>query len=118
MVETDTTSAAAPMPESAQQGMRGYWPGRILKTRSNGGTCEMTRALPIDPAEVAWHIERLAHFGAHGATGVWRTVYSPEWTAAQHQLAEWFQAAGLSVRQDAVGNLWGRLEGSAGGGVI
>jgi allantoate deiminase len=78
----------------------------------------MTRALPIDPAEVAWHVERLAHFGAHGATGVWRTVYSPEWTAAQQQLAEWFQAAGLSVRQDAVGNLWGRLEGSAGCGVI
>jgi allantoate deiminase len=47
----------------------------------------MTRALPIDPAEVAWHVERLAHFGAHGATGVWRTVYSPEWTAAQQQLA-------------------------------
>jgi allantoate deiminase len=78
----------------------------------------MTQALPIEPAEVAWHVEQLARFGAHGATGVWRTVYSPEWLAAQQQLTEWFQAAGLSVRQDAVGNLWGRLEGTAGGRVI
>lgn len=74
--------------------------------------------ISIDPAEVDRHITQLARFGAHGPTGVWRTVYSPEWRAAQEQLAAWFGAAGLTVRQDAVGSLWGRLDGTAGGGVI
>jgi allantoate deiminase len=78
----------------------------------------MTTALRIDPAEVAACVSALARFGAYGATGVWRTVYSPEWQAAQALVGDWFAGLGLAIRQDAVGNLWGRAEGSAGGRVI
>ena len=60
----------------------------------------------------------LARHGAHGETGVWRVAYSPEWSAAQAQVEEWLAAAGLEVRRDAVGNVWGRLEGTEPGPVI
>ncbi len=69
-------------------------------------------AIQIDPHEVDRYISKLAAFGAHGQTGVWRTVYSPEWVAAQDQIASWCAEAGLEVRRDAVGNVWGKLAGT------
>src|SRR5581483_9262234 len=41
-----------------------------------------------------------------------------EWTAAQDQVAGWLEDAGLEVRRDAVGSVWGRLAGSEGGPVV
>lgn len=58
----------------------------------------------------------LARHGAYGDTGVWRTVYSPEWVAARDLLVQWFEDSGLTVHQDAIGNVWGRLKGSEGTG--
>ena len=78
----------------------------------------MSGGFVIAPEEVEARIMELAQFGAYGETGVWRTVYSPAWVDAQQRLASWGEAAGLEVRQDAVGNLWTRLEGSEGGPVI
>ncbi len=72
----------------------------------------------IDPARVEQRILALAAHGAHGDTGVWRTVYSPEWVAATELYAGWCAEAGLSVSRDAVGNVWGRLDGSEGGKAI
>lgn len=72
-------------------------------------------AVSIDPALVERYIMELASYGAYGKTGVWRPVYSLEWVAAQQQVIAWCEEAGLSVHVDAVGNVWGRLEGSAGG---
>jgi allantoate deiminase len=72
----------------------------------------------VGPEEVEARLLELAQFGACGATGVCRTVYSPAWVGAQQRLADWGEAAGLAVRQDAVGNLWTRLEGTAAGPVI
>lgn len=66
----------------------------------------------IDPALVERYVMGLAAFGAHGETGVWRTVYSPEWVGATGQYARWCEEAGLEVRHDAVGNVWGILKGS------
>src|SRR5262245_16752336 len=60
----------------------------------------------------------LAQFGACGVTGVCRTVYSPAWVAVRERLASWGREAELAVRQDAVGNLWTRLEGTQPGPVI
>ncbi|MCC6790854.1 MAG: hydantoinase/carbamoylase family amidase [Thermomicrobiales bacterium] len=57
----------------------------------------------------------LARHGAYGETGIWRTVYSPEWVAARDEIAGWMRDAGLDVRVDEVGNLWGRVDGSDGG---
>ena len=69
----------------------------------------------IDPALVASYVETLGRIGAAGATGVKRTVYSPEWVQATAQYAAWCEEGGLAVRRDAVGNVWGRLEGSTHG---
>ncbi len=77
----------------------------------------MTR-VQIDPEYVERSILELARFGAHGETGVWRTVYSPEWVAAQDWYAARADEAGLAVRRDAVGNVWARLEGSEGGSCV
>ena len=74
--------------------------------------------IEISPQAVDECINALARFGAYGDTGVWRTVYSPEWQDAQQELARWCTEAGFDVRWDAVGNLWARLEGSEGGDSI
>jgi allantoate deiminase len=67
----------------------------------------------IEPAEMQRLVEALGQHGEQPGGGIIRPVYSPAWKAAQTQLAEWFAQAGLQVRQDAVGNLFGRLEGES-----
>lgn len=57
----------------------------------------------------------LSRIGQTGETGVTRTVYSPEWVAANDLIERWMRDAGLEVRRDAVGNVWGRIAGSEGG---
>ena len=69
----------------------------------------------VDPGLVERMVLELALDGANGETGVWRTVYSPEWVAATDRYAAWCAEAGLAVRRDAVGNVWGRLVGTDGG---
>ncbi len=69
----------------------------------------------IDPQLVESMIMEIGAIGAHSGTGVWRTVYSPEWVKANDLYARWCDEAGLTVSRDAVGNVWGRLEGSEGG---
>jgi allantoate deiminase len=66
----------------------------------------------IDPAEVEREIMELGAIGAHSGTGVWRTVYTPEWVAANDLVARWADEAGLAVSRDAVGNVWMKLAGS------
>jgi allantoate deiminase len=67
--------------------------------------------IEVDASLVERCLLDLARHGAYGETGVWRTAYSPEWVAAQDQVAYWFAEGGLEVRRDAVGNVWGRLAG-------
>jgi allantoate deiminase len=74
--------------------------------------------IEIDAGLVERLLLELARDGAYGETGVWRTAYSPEWVAAQDRVAGWMEEAGLDVRRDAVGNVWGTLAGSEGGPVI
>jgi len=47
-----------------------------------------------------------------GAGGITREVYTPTYAAALERVAEWMREAGLRTRLDAVGNLYGRREGS------
>jgi allantoate deiminase len=61
----------------------------------------------IHPDLIDQRVQDLSRFGKVGETGVTRTVYSPEWIAAQDHLEAWMRAAGLETRRDAVGNLWG-----------
>lgn len=72
----------------------------------------MNEKLRIDPDVVERYVMTLAEHGAHGETGVWRPVYSEPWFAAQRQVEEWMREAGMETRWDAVGNVWGRVEGS------
>ncbi|UYQ70901.1 Zn-dependent hydrolase [Pelagibacterium flavum] len=72
----------------------------------------------IDPDYVEKLILEMAQYGSDGGTGVSRTVYSPEWVGATRQYAKWCREAGLEAREDAVGNVWGRLPGSQGGKAI
>ena len=74
--------------------------------------------IEIDPMMVERYILELASFGAHGKTGVWRTVYSPDWVKATAQYGTWCKQAGLDVHSDAVGNVWGVLRGSLPGSSI
>lgn len=78
----------------------------------------MSTTVDIDPELVERYVMELGKFGTHSGTGVWRTVYSPEWVEATVQYARWCEDAGLAVRSDAVGSVWGRLEGSESGPAI
>jgi hydantoinase/carbamoylase family amidase len=58
-------------------------------------------------------IDELAGFNDDpGAGGVTREVYTPTYAAALERVAEWMRDAGLEVRLDAVGNLFGRWAGT------
>src|SRR5258707_6662886 len=70
-------------------------------------------SLTVDPAEMQRLVETLGVIGEQPGGGIIRHVYDPAWVAARLQLAEWMREAGLAVREDAVGNLFGRLEGES-----
>ncbi|MEC7762817.1 MAG: M20 family metallo-hydrolase [Pseudomonadota bacterium] len=78
----------------------------------------MAPRIEIDADLVRDRIDRLAAIGRVGETGVTRTLYDDAWVAATDQYAAWCDAAGLAVTRDAVGNVWGRLEGTAGGDAV
>src|SRR3979409_2412955 len=67
----------------------------------------------LEPAEMKRLIETLGAIGEQPGGGIIRHVYDPAWVAAREQLAEWMREGGLTVRGDAVGNLFGRLEGES-----
>jgi allantoate deiminase len=58
-------------------------------------------------------VETLGAIGEQPEGGTIRHVYDTAWVAARQQLKNWMREAGLSVREDAVGNLFGRLEGES-----
>jgi allantoate deiminase len=69
----------------------------------------------IDKGLVETFILEMARIGQHSGTGVWRTVYTPEWVAANALFAKWSREAGLEVTRDAVGNFWASHLGSQAG---
>ncbi|MCM8749958.1 Zn-dependent hydrolase [Thermomicrobiaceae bacterium CFH 74404] len=75
----------------------------------------MSETIAIDAELVERLLHELARYGAWGDTGVVRKVYTPEWVGAQQQVMRWAEESGLHARQDAVGNVWARLEGLEGG---
>src|SRR5258708_28381520 len=70
---------------------------------------EILKNLHIDPSRLEQYTEMLGTIGLQAGGGIIRPVYSPAWVQARKQLAGWMSAAGLEVREDAVGNLFGRL---------
>lgn len=75
--------------------IKGSW-GKMVKITAN---------------EVMDMIEWLSDFSAEGE-GVTRPLYTEEWVQAQKALEGQFEAIGLTAEYDAVGNLFGTIEGS------
>ncbi len=67
--------------------------------------------LTIDRAEIAACLDDLAQFGRHPDGGMRRLVYTPEWQDAVDRYTKWLGDAGLQVRRDAVGNVFGVAPG-------
>ena len=72
----------------------------------------------IDERRLLRRLDDLAQRGALTQGGIYRPLYSPSWSSAMDLVTIWMKEAGLLVRRDAVGNVWGRIEGSRGGRVI
>src|SRR5437667_226574 len=72
----------------------------------------------IDERRLLRRLDDLAQRGALAQGGIYRALYTPAWSSAMELVAGWLKEAGLFVRRDAVGNVWGRVEGSRGGRAI
>jgi len=71
----------------------------------------------IDAALLERQLDELYAIGAEpgGGGGAYRPLYSEAWAAACDQVQRWMKETGLAVRRDAVGNIWGRMDGTSGG---
>src|SRR5215831_11046749 len=69
--------------------------------------------LTIDPSEMASLVETLGKVGEQPEGGIIRHVYDTAWRVAREQVTAWMADAGFQVREDAVGNLFGRIEGDS-----
>jgi allantoate deiminase len=72
----------------------------------------------IDERRLLRRLDDLAQRGALPNGGIYRALYTPSWTSAAELVTVWMKEGGLLTRRDAVGNVWGRIEGSRGGRVI
>lgn len=72
----------------------------------------------IDADLLQNYLDRLGQIGASAGGGTERLVYGNDWVRAQEQIATWMAGAGLEVRRDAVGNVFGRWPGSEGAGTV
>ncbi len=68
----------------------------------------------MDEALLLQYLDELAACGAEPGGGCYRPLYSAVWATACEKVKRWMADAGLAVRRDAVGNLWGRLAGTGG----
>ncbi|WP_244504236.1 Zn-dependent hydrolase [Salibacterium halotolerans] len=66
----------------------------------------------LDPDILAQRLLDMADIGKTENGGVTRFVYSEEELKAKELFRSWMEQAGLTVRKDDVGNLYGRLEGT------
>ncbi|HEV8535555.1 MAG TPA: Zn-dependent hydrolase [Candidatus Limnocylindria bacterium] len=72
----------------------------------------------IDERRLLRRLDDLAQRGAVPQGGIYRALYTPAWSSAMDLVTSWIKDAGLLPRRDAVGNVWGRIEGSRGGRAI
>ena len=67
--------------------------------------------IDVDEDLLQRHIEELGRIGLTSGEGLFRFQYEAAWQEARDALLAWMSEAGLSTRVDAVGNIYGRLEG-------
>lgn len=70
------------------------------------------RCLSIDTDRFAKRFEEFSAIGATDDGGVNRPALSPANKRARDTLIEWFQSAGLDIRIDTMGNIFGRRAGT------
>jgi len=66
----------------------------------------------IDSALLERRLDELYTIGAEPDGGAYRPLYGAAWATAVERVERWLIDAGLKTRRDAVGNLWGRAEGT------
>ncbi len=71
--------------------------------------------MQIDADLLIHYLDELAACGAEPAGGCYRPLYSAPWAEACGKVERWIVQAGMAPRRDAVGNLWGRLDGTDSG---
>jgi allantoate deiminase len=64
------------------------------------------------PGNLHQRLDELYAIGSLPDGGTYRPLYSRAWAAAVERVEHWFKDAGLKTHHDAVGNLWGRAEGT------
>jgi allantoate deiminase len=72
----------------------------------------------IDRALLERRLDELYAIGAEPEGGAFRPLYGAAWAEAVERVERWMKDAGLQTRRDAVGNLWGRAEGTDDGKAI
>lgn len=68
--------------------------------------------MSISTSEINSIMNWLSSFGLQESGGITRLLYSKEWLDAQNALKEKFESIGMEAKFDAVGNLFGRVEGT------
>src|SRR6267143_2760405 len=66
----------------------------------------------IDPTLLERRLDELYAIGAEPDGGAYRPMYGAAWATAVERVERWLKDAGLTTRRDAVGNLWGRADGT------
>lgn len=74
--------------------------------------------MQVDAALLERRLDDLYAIGAEPGGGAYRPLYGDAWATACDLVSGWMREAGLAVRRDAVGNIWGRVEGGAGKAVV
>lgn len=66
-----------------------------------------------DVSEAVTIFERLDFLGdnTHKEEGIWRAAYTPEFSRGAALVKEWMKQAGMEVYEDAVGNVFGKIQG-------
>jgi allantoate deiminase len=78
----------------------------------------MTDSMAVDGHVIERRLDELYAIGAQPEGGTYRPLYSETWANAVKHVERWLKAAGLNTRRDAVGNVWGRIEGTERGKAI
>jgi allantoate deiminase len=78
----------------------------------------MSTAIRVDEQRLATYVEELGRIGEHPDGGLFRFQYDEAWQSARDTLLEWMRDVGLQTRVDAVGNVFGRLQGHSDGVVL
>lgn len=69
-------------------------------------------SMEIDEGRLERWIHELGEIGRDEHGALFRPVYGKAWLEARDRIETWMGEVGLSARVDAVGNLYGRLEGA------